>query len=86
MFGWSVFEENRDNRLFDPFADAELITFQGVSAERGEYMEHARLPKQAQNGLRLIIFIENAGGTGFEPVTPSLGGSCPILARLPAHK
>ena len=25
-----------------------------------------------------------AGGTGFEPATPSLGGSCPILARLPA--
>ena len=22
-----------------------------------------------------------AGGTGFEPATPSLGGSCPILAR-----
>ena len=25
-----------------------------------------------------------AGGVGFEPTTPSLGGSCPILARLPA--
>jgi hypothetical protein len=25
-----------------------------------------------------------AGGAGFEPATPSLGGSCPILARLPA--
>ena len=26
-----------------------------------------------------------AGGTGFEPATPSLGGSCPVHARLPAH-
>jgi hypothetical protein len=25
-----------------------------------------------------------AGGTGFEPATTSLGGLCPILARLPA--
>jgi hypothetical protein len=24
------------------------------------------------------------GGAGLEPATPSLGGSCPILARLPA--
>ncbi len=42
MFGWLVFEENRDNRLFDSFADAELITFHGVSAERGECMEHVQ--------------------------------------------
>lgn len=26
-----------------------------------------------------------AGGAGLEPATPSLGGSCPILARLPAQ-
>ena len=27
-----------------------------------------------------------AGGGGFEPTTPSLGGSCPVLARLPAQQ
>ena len=37
-----------------------------------------------KTGPRLIVFVANAGGTGFEPATPSLGGSCPVLARLPA--